>query len=685
MTFGNAMRSVPPLERVAMTRVLIFESDPDFASELAAALTERGADVDIVEDGEAGILRAETSPPDLILLAIELPRMNGFSVCNKVKRHKTLGQVPLILLSRDATDETFEQHRRLRTRADDYIKKPIAVGELLDKIGNFIRLPGVPALQSDPEVEVEAESAFEQLIAKPASIRPSQFPAPVPSRPPSLAPPRISSLPPMQAPADLDEEEIDVVLEDDGSFDDAPDDTGIEEAESMRLIISEHPAAPDEGSEASTLELENHIQTLSSRVRELEGLLARAEEGEATWKGALTELQENKDRTIDQLSQEVADLGSKLAQKDKGGSARDFLDLREQLNRKDKEILEFRDQLSVRDRELIKLRDVGIQIEREKADLGDTVRTLETEKALVEKERDAFAQDKAQASKRAEEFKAKSERLGEELEQRSAELKQSREQHENELVERDAETSRLRDDQRKALEHAADQAQAALERAVTEALALAREEAQRSREEALRALEAEAREAQTVALRGRETELRAEQDAKLAALHRAQEDALRKLRAEHGQVLDEAKLSAQSAFAARERELQSEAAQSLAAAEAAAQERYAELEEAKRGSEAERDARLAQTRGELDARTEELETARRAIYELNGRISLLEAELASVRSESRELAERLSNETMKLGHAHEKWQADQSALHQAKQALAQVLDLIGSTETRTLL
>ncbi len=662
-------------------RVLIFESDPEFAAEVAAGFVGRGAEVEVVEDGEAGILRAEAKPPDVILLAIELPRMNGFSVCNKLKRHKALDRIPLLLLSRDATEETFEQHRRLRTRADDYIKKPITVAELLDKVSTFVKLPSAPALTSDPDVEVEAETAFEQLIVKAPSLPPSRPPSipPPPSRP-SAAPPRLSSVPPPVPHEDLDEE-IDVVLEEDGGFENV--DSVMEEAASLRLIISDRPAPIEDSAERSNLEAE--VAALKARVQELEGSLSQAVEGEETWKGALRELQENKDRTIDQLSAEVADLTAKLSQKEKGASARDFLDLREQLNRKDKELLEFRDQLSARDRELIKLRDVGIQVDRENADLTDALKALETEKVTIEKERDAFALDKAQASKRADDFKAKSERLAEELEQRNAELKQTREQHENELIERDAEMSRVRDDHRKALEQAAEQAQLAQERAVADAVLAAREEAQRIKEEALRTLEAEARQAQEAAVRGREAELRAEQDAKLAALHRAQEDALRKLRAEHAQILDEAHLAAQNVLAARENELREEAAQNLSAAEAAAQARYAELEEAKRASEAERDARLAQTRGELDARTEELETARRAIYELNGRISLLEAELASVRSESRDLAEKLDSESKKVAHAHEKWQADQGALEQAKHALSQVLELIGSTETRTLL
>jgi len=112
-------------------KVLIFEADPAFAGELRDGLTHLGCAVTVVDDVNAGLQLASTDRPDLILLAIELPRMNGFSVCNKLKRDPALKDVPLIIMSTDSNEETFEQHRRLRTRAEDYVHKPIGFDELL--------------------------------------------------------------------------------------------------------------------------------------------------------------------------------------------------------------------------------------------------------------------------------------------------------------------------------------------------------------------------------------------------------------------------------------------------------------------------------------------------------------------------------------------------------------------------
>ncbi|MDI1434560.1 response regulator transcription factor, partial [Polyangium sorediatum] len=117
-----------------MTKVLVFESDHAFAGELRTELGRLGCTVHVVDDGNAGLSLAANDRPDLILLSIELPRMNGFSVCNKLKKDPQLKDVPLVIMSSESTDETFEQHRKLRTRAEDYVHKPIAIGELLGHI-----------------------------------------------------------------------------------------------------------------------------------------------------------------------------------------------------------------------------------------------------------------------------------------------------------------------------------------------------------------------------------------------------------------------------------------------------------------------------------------------------------------------------------------------------------------------
>ena len=77
-----------------------------------------------------------------MLLTVELPRINGFSVCNKLKRDPGLKSVPLIIMSSDSNEDTFSQHRRLKhSRAEDYVHKPISFVELLPRIKNLVELP----------------------------------------------------------------------------------------------------------------------------------------------------------------------------------------------------------------------------------------------------------------------------------------------------------------------------------------------------------------------------------------------------------------------------------------------------------------------------------------------------------------------------------------------------------------
>src|SRR5579863_8847579 len=122
------------------TKVLVFESDSAFAGELRNELGKLGCATTVVDDGNLGLQQAGSDRPDLILLSIELPRMNGFSVCNKLKKDPGLKDVPLIIMSSESSDETFEQHRKLRTRAEDYVHKPIAFGELLGHIRSFVQV-----------------------------------------------------------------------------------------------------------------------------------------------------------------------------------------------------------------------------------------------------------------------------------------------------------------------------------------------------------------------------------------------------------------------------------------------------------------------------------------------------------------------------------------------------------------
>src|ERR1700758_285874 len=144
------------------TKVLVFESDPAFAGELRNELGKLGCATTVVDDGNVGLQQAASDRPDLILLSIELPRMNGFSVCNKLKKDAGLKDVPLIIMSSESSDETFEQHKKLRTRAEDYVHKPIAFGDLLARIQPLVALasPGVGPARGPAETSTDPEEEY---------------------------------------------------------------------------------------------------------------------------------------------------------------------------------------------------------------------------------------------------------------------------------------------------------------------------------------------------------------------------------------------------------------------------------------------------------------------------------------------------------------------------------------------
>src|SRR5262245_44716936 len=177
-----------------MTKVLVFESDPAFAGELRSELGRLGCTVQVVDDGNVGLQVAQSERPDLILLSIELPRMNGFSVCNKLKKDPSLKDVPLIIMSSESSDETFEQHRKLRTRAEDYVHKPITFGDLLARTSPFVVLgdghvdnspTGAPPPSMEAEQLDDGDILIEELHSRPPPAGgASERPAARTSRPP---------------------------------------------------------------------------------------------------------------------------------------------------------------------------------------------------------------------------------------------------------------------------------------------------------------------------------------------------------------------------------------------------------------------------------------------------------------------------------------------------------------------
>jgi len=129
---------------MANESVLIIEDDPTLLRGLKDNFELRGYSVRCARDGESGLEAALSDPPDLVVLDIMLPKVNGFEVC-RLLREPDL-DMPIIMLTAKGQEEDIV--RGLNLGADDYMTKPFSVRELLARCRAFLRRRNTP----EPEI-----------------------------------------------------------------------------------------------------------------------------------------------------------------------------------------------------------------------------------------------------------------------------------------------------------------------------------------------------------------------------------------------------------------------------------------------------------------------------------------------------------------------------------------------------
>ena len=119
--------------------VLIVEDDADIAALIAHFLEKTGFGSEIVSDGGRALARAKESPPDLVILDLMLPGLNGLEVCRALRADEKTALVPIIMLT--ARGEESERIVGLDVGADDYIVKPFSPNELMARVRALLRRP----------------------------------------------------------------------------------------------------------------------------------------------------------------------------------------------------------------------------------------------------------------------------------------------------------------------------------------------------------------------------------------------------------------------------------------------------------------------------------------------------------------------------------------------------------------
>ncbi len=119
-----------------MNKILYIEDNEDNIYMLSRRLRKKKFEVVVAMDGEEGVQKAETEKPDLILMDLSLPKMDGWAATKLIKENDSTKHIPIIALSAHA----MEEHRgsAIEAGCDDYDTKPVDLNRLLSKIEKYI-------------------------------------------------------------------------------------------------------------------------------------------------------------------------------------------------------------------------------------------------------------------------------------------------------------------------------------------------------------------------------------------------------------------------------------------------------------------------------------------------------------------------------------------------------------------
>lgn len=117
-------------------RILVVEDNPDNRILIADVLESLTYQVVEAEDGDEGVKKAEAEKPDLILMDLSLPKMDGWTAAGIIKGKEALKHIPIIALTAHAM--VGDREKALEAGCDDYISKPIDLRELSSKLKQFL-------------------------------------------------------------------------------------------------------------------------------------------------------------------------------------------------------------------------------------------------------------------------------------------------------------------------------------------------------------------------------------------------------------------------------------------------------------------------------------------------------------------------------------------------------------------
>jgi len=162
-----------------VTRVLVVEDDPDIAQLVAHYLEKAGFSTELLANGRDALAAIAARPPDVVILDLMLPQVDGLEICRVVRGNSATAAIPIIMLT--ARAEESDRIVGLEIGADDYLSKPFSPNELVARVRALVRRAqrGAPSAGGRPVnyglIEVDSERHIVTDSGKPVTLTAKEF------------------------------------------------------------------------------------------------------------------------------------------------------------------------------------------------------------------------------------------------------------------------------------------------------------------------------------------------------------------------------------------------------------------------------------------------------------------------------------------------------------------------------
>jgi len=124
-------------------RILVVDDEPDFIAIVQGYLEKEGFTIEVAYNGEEGLAKVRSNPPDAIVLDVMMPEKDGYAVCKELKKDEQTRNIPVILLTAVASHVSstrYTHYDGMSTEADDYLSKPASAEEITKSLKRLLGL-----------------------------------------------------------------------------------------------------------------------------------------------------------------------------------------------------------------------------------------------------------------------------------------------------------------------------------------------------------------------------------------------------------------------------------------------------------------------------------------------------------------------------------------------------------------